>query len=99
MLVDNVMEYTDDFVRFIKKENNLTVFSLVIYGFGGFITFLFCIWFVFTSPSILEFFLRVFGSIIISLLSLVLGYRIDIAGRDWLLTDSIHRSKKILRSS
>ena len=40
-----------------------------------------------------DFFLRVFGSIIISLLSLVLGYRIDIAGRHWLLTDSIHRSK------
>ena len=37
-VVDNVMEYTDDFVRYIKKENNTTVFSLVIYGFGGFVT-------------------------------------------------------------
>lgn len=93
VLVDNVIEYTDDFVRYIKKENNPTVFSLVIYGFGGFVTFLFCIWFVLNSPSILQFFIRVFVSIIISLLSLVVGYRIDIAGRHWLLTDSIHRSK------
>lgn len=92
-LVDNAIEYTDVFVRYIKKENNPTVFSLVIYVFGGFVTFLFCIWLIFKSPNILQFFLRVFGSIIISLLSAGVGYLIDNAGRHWLLTDSIHRSK------
>ena len=93
VLVDNAIEYTDVFVRYIKKENNPTVFSLVIYVFGGFVTFLFCIWFIFKSPNILQFFLRVFGSIIISLLSAGVGYLIDNAGKHWLLTDSIHRSK------
>lgn len=93
VLVDNVIQYTDDFVRYIKKENNPTVFSLVIYVFGGLVTFLFCIWFIFKSPNILQFFLRIFGSIIISLLSAGVGYLIDNAGKHWLLTDSIHRSK------
>lgn len=93
VLVDNVIQYTDDFVRYIKKENNPTVFSLVIYVFGGLVTFLFCIWFIFKSPNILQFFLRIFSSIIISLLSAGVGYLIDNAGKHWLLTDSIYRSK------
>lgn len=89
VLVNNAIEYTDVFVRYIKKENNPTVFSLVIYVFGGIVTILFCIWFIFKSPDILHFFL----SIIISLLSAGVGYLIDNAGKHWLLTDYIHRSK------
>lgn len=93
VLVDNAIEYTDYFVKYIKEENNPTVLSLVIYAFGGLFTFLSCIWFIFKSPDILQVFLRIFSSIIISVLSAAVGYFIDITANQWLLTDSIHRSK------
>ena len=91
VLVDNVMEYTDDFVRYIKKENNPTVFSLVVLALFIFFVIGCFFWFVFNSASLFGFFVNFMST---TLIAFALGGLIDYFGRIWLLVDSVNRSER-----
>ena len=90
-LADHTKEYTDDFIRYIKRENNPTVFTLV--GLALFIFFFIgCFfWFVFNSASLFGFFVNFMST---TLIAFALGGLIDYFGRIWLLVDSVNRSER-----
>lgn len=84
-------EYTDDFIRYTKRENNPTVFTLVVLVlFAFFVIVCFC-WFLFNSASLSGFFASFLKT---TLIAFALSSLIDYFGRFWLLVDSVNRSKR-----
>ena len=87
VLATQTEKYTDDFIRYVNRENDPTFFTLfilvlfIIFVVGCFF------WFLFSSNTFIWFINRVLIAVIVSAL-------VDFAGRFWLLTDSMNKSKR-----
>ena len=90
-LANHTKEYTDDFIRYIKRENNPTVFTLVVLVLFAFFVIVCFFWFIFNSANLFGFFVSFLGTTITALAIAVL---IDYFGRIWLLVDSVNGSKR-----
>ena len=90
-LANHTKEYTDDFIRYIKRENNPTVFTLIVLVLFAFFVIVCFFWFIFNSASLFGFFVSFLGTTITALAIAVL---IDYFGRIWLLVDSVNGSKR-----
>ena len=90
-LANHTKEYTDDFIRYIKRENNPTVFTLIVLVLFAFFVIACFFWFIFNSASLFGFFVSFLGTTITALAIAVL---IDYFGRIWLLVDSVNGSKR-----
>ena len=90
-LANYTKEYTDDFIRYTKRENNPTVFTLVVLVLFAFFVIVCFFWFIFNSASLFGFFVSFLGTTITALAIAVL---IDYFGRIWLLVDSVNGSKR-----
>lgn len=90
-LASYTKEYTDNFIRYTKKENNPTVFTLVVIVLFAFFVIVCFFWFIFNSASLFGFFVSFLGT---TLSALAVASLIDYFGRIWLLVDSVNGSKR-----
>ena len=90
-LANYTKEYTDDFIRYIKRENNPTVFTLVVIVLFVFFVIVCFFWFIFNSASLFGFFVSFLGT---TLTALAVAGLIDYFGRIWLLVDSVNRHER-----
>ena len=90
-LDNHTKEYTDDFIRYIKRENNPTVFTLIVVVLFAFFVIVCFFWFIFNSTSLFGFFVSFLGT---TLIALAIAVLIDYFGRIWLLVDSVNRYER-----
>jgi len=89
-LATHTKNYTDDFVRYTKRENNPTVLTVFIGLLVGLYIISSFLWLIFNSSSLFGFFVNF---IIQVLIAIVVGILINYFGGNWLLFDSIKRLK------
>lgn len=90
-LANHTKEYTDDFIRYIKRENNPTVFTLIVVGLFAIFVIVCFFWFIFNSASFFGFFVSFLGT---TLTALAIAVLTDYFGRIWLLVDSVNRYER-----
>lgn len=90
-LANYTKEYTDDFIRYTKRENNPTVFTLVVIVLFVFFVIVCFFWFIFNSASLFGFFVSFLGT---TLTALAIAGLTDYFGRIWLLVDSVNRYER-----
>ena len=87
VIANQAEKYTDDFIRYVNRENDPTFFTLVILALFIVFVIVCFFWFLFSSNNFIWFINRVLIAIIISAF-------IDFVGRFWFLIDSMNRSKR-----
>lgn len=90
-LANHTKEYTDVFIRYIKRENNPTGFTLIVVALFAIFVIVCFFWFIFNSAGLFGFFVSFLGT---TLTALAIAVLIDYFGRIWLLVDSINGSKR-----